>query len=966
MAASNWHTLPSVFLLILTIFPLLCYCLYEDQAGKFDWRQQYVGKVSFVTFEQTSQTGRSLLVATEQNVLASLNARNGQIGWRSLLEDGDKGRIDAMIHVQNANALITVHGGGTFVRSWQTTTGHINWEYRLEVENAKKRSSAALFGVESFDDSVAVLHGSKVTILGLSNGHKVWDASLPKSESVQYELIDSKSQDLVVVGFSSASEVYVVTYNKKGQLTSQKPHSDPWLTANSKCKMFEGEMFCVENQILYNAFVRTPLQELGVSDHSEDEVKSLNVLKTSDQSIMITIQWSKGISILTLNNGKLTLVKDLPDALAVQVVTEDDTDVIFTLRRTSAESVKVTGFDFESREDVKSFNQELHVASHHGDPEQVHTLSFRKRDGSTGYKYLILCKDHSITMLQQSGKVTWTREEGLASVISAKMVDLPVSENQAKMEDEFGSHEADVFSLFFKRICTQLSQVKLQHKIHSHKHHEGVDETDEDDELDMTRDDFSLHKMIILVSAAGKVYGMYSPTGKLVWRHFFPYLGTFERNGRPTMPLFVQRTTAHFPHPPQATILGIDKLSGKSAVFTFDPITGESINKQGLKVFDFKAMQVSLTAQVDEHFLRGIIFLDTNLKVHVYPEEMKRQVADQSNIIYLFTVESATGLIVGYGVKPKRKSKRKIQEINAEELWRLNLGSERQKITHVVAKRSSEHVHSLGRVLGDRSVLYKYLNPNAVVIAAEGIDESTKQGFLNLYLVDVVNGNVVFSVNHKRVMGPINIAHSENFVIYNYWNQKNRRNEITVLELFEGNKQSNSTAFSSFSPPPVPLTMRQAYILPTGVSTMTVTITEKGITDKHILMALNIGSILQMPKAFLDPRRPVTPTPEHREEGVLPYIPELPVMTENVINYNLSMYNVRDIYTAPAGLESTCLVLASGLDLFFTRVAPSKMYDVLKDDFDYFFISSVLMSMIIVSILTQKLAVRKALNRNWK
>ena len=50
-----------------------------------------------------------------------------------------------------------------------------------------------------------------------------------------------------------------------------------------------------------------------------------------------------------------------------------------------------------------------------------------------------------------------------------------------------------------------------------------------------------------------------------------------------------------------------------------------------------------------------------------------------------------------------------------------------------------------------------------------------------------------------------------------------------------------------------------------------------------------------------------------REEGLVPYIPELPRMFEATINYNRSVYNVRKIHTAPAGLESTCLVLAYGL-----------------------------------------------------
>ena len=53
-------------------------------------------------------------------------------------------------------------------------------------------------------------------------------------------------------------------------------------------------------------------------------------------------------------------------------------------------------------------------------------------------------------------------------------------------------------------------------------------------------------------------------------------------------------------------------------------------------------------------------------------------------------------------------------------------------------------------------------------------------------------------------------------------------------------------------------------------------------------------------------------------------------------------------------------------DLFYTKVTPSKMFDVLKEDFDYFFIGSVLSAMIAVSVISQKLAQRKAISRAWK
>ncbi|XP_055958208.1 ER membrane protein complex subunit 1, partial [Patella vulgata] len=310
--------------------------------------------------------------------------------------------------------------------------------------------------------------------------------------------------------------------------------------------------------------------------------------------------------------------------------------------------------------------------------------------------------------------------------------------------------------------------------------------------------------------------------------------------------------------------------------------------------------------------------------------------------------------------------------LKADEVWNINLQKSQQTITQVVCKRAIEHVHSQGRVLGDRSVLYKYLNPNLMAVVTEGEEPpspGTHKGpskFFSIYLVDGVTGHIVFHVNHKRCHGPINTVHSENWVVYSYFSEKHRRHEIAVLEMFEGKEQSNSTAFSSLSPPPQPLVLRQSYVFSSPLSAMATTVTEKGLTNKNIIISLKFGGLLSLPKALLDPRRPAMPSQESMEEGVIPYIPEIPIHTEAIINYNRTLSRVDGIYTGPAGLESTSLILTYGLDMFYTRVMPSKMFDVLKEDFDYVLIGSILFIMILVSILTQKLAAKRALSRAWK
>ena len=75
------------------------------------------------------------------------------------------------------------------------------------------------------------------------------------------------------------------------------------------------------------------------------------------------------------------------------------------------------------------------------------------------------------------------------------------------------------------------------------------------------------------------------------------------------------------------------------------------------------------------------------------------------------------------------------------------------QLLHIVGKPAEERVHSQGRVMADRNVLFKYVNPNLALTLSEGTDSLGKI-FINVYLVDLVTGRVVFSATHKRVMGP--------------------------------------------------------------------------------------------------------------------------------------------------------------------------------------------------------------------
>lgn len=53
-------------------------------------------------------------------------------------------------------------------------------------------------------------------------------------------------------------------------------------------------------------------------------------------------------------------------------------------------------------------------------------------------------------------------------------------------------------------------------------------------------------------------------------------------------------------------------------------------------------------------------------------------------------------------------------------------------------------------------------------------------------------------------------------------------------------------------------------------------------------------------------------------------------------------------------------------DIFVTRVAPSKTFDLLKEDFDYMLILIVLVGLSAASVVVKHLSARKAVKQAWK
>lgn len=145
--------------------------------------------------------------------------------------------------------------------------------------------------------------------------------------------------------------------------------------------------------------------------------------------------------------------------------------------------------------------------------------------------------------------------------------------------------------------------------------------------------------------------------------------------------------------------------------------------------------------------------------------------------------------------------------------------------------------------------------------------------------------------------------------------------------------------------------------------------TAHGITPQSILVGMETGQIFQLARTFIDPRQPEKPlTPEEQAEGLILYSPLVSVYNrpQAMLTYNRTVEGLHSISTSPTELESTTLVFAHGLDLFYVRMTPAKSFDLLPSDFNHEMLILLCGAFLAVTVGTKVLAQRKALQTAWK
>jgi hypothetical protein len=534
-------------------------------------------------------------------------------------------------------------------------------------------------------------------------------------------------------------------------------------------------------------------------------------------------------------------------------------------------------------------------------------------------------------MLIRNGEAAWTRPEGMTGGVAATFAEIPESEDLARsLEQEAHSNPLEAYIHRVKRHIHDLQYLPAWLNAIPARVMSSILGTDVRSTAGkLERDSFGFHKLVVLATRRGMLYGLdVANNGRIVWKkRAFPI-----PKGRNWD---VKGIQAH-DSTGQVTILG-----SNDDVIVLQSDTGDIIEAKAPS----RDATTQATALVDTSSGQHLIRIGRGGKIGELPVDR----APRQTVV----TRGAEGELKGIVFVPNGNSS--YESVS----WTFS-PPKGQRIVHIATRPAHDAVASIGRVLGDRRVKYKYLNPNTLVLAA--INDETH--VLTVYLLDTVSGQVLSAAKHDGVDStkPIECAMAENWFVCTFFGQYALHDnsaqavkgyQMVVSDLYESDEPNNrgplgsaATASSSLEPLDVPTAdggvvrpavVSQAYILSAPVSALQVTTTRQGITARQVLAYLpEAHGIAGLPRVVLEPRRPVgrDPTAAEAEEGLLRYQPAVEIDPKSVVTHERDVLGVRRIVTAPAVVESTCLVFAYGLvDIFGTRVAPSFLFDILGKGF---------------------------------
>ncbi len=408
---------------------------------------------------------------------------------------------------------------------------------------------------------------------------------------------------------------------------------------------------------------------------------------------------------------------------------------------------------------------------------------------------------------------------------------------------------------------------------------------------DSTQTDlFGFKKYLICLSLLGKIFALdTSANGAVVWSHSIP--GPVNDKSR----LFNVKDKILLYT--QGSLLVLNGQTGQ--IHSQQPMGSDMIGLAG-----------------------NLAVIEDNSKVSLMPLDKRTPLTDE----HVFTSLRRGNTIQGYAVDSATKE--------FHSTWKIEPAGILKEFT---IADSEEPIASIGKVLTNRAVLYKYLNNHLAATASV-----TDKGVMYIYVFDAVSGKIEYETIQRQVdqSAPVFLSINENWLICTFKSTSIAKGwHIMNFEFYESqmpNERWLAANGSSFDSPNMPYVRSQSFILPGEVGAIATTITRFGISSKDLLVALDSYSIMSVSRRELDPGRPLgrEASASEREQGLFRYTPFIGDNRRNMLTRDKAVFGIKKIITTPALTESTSCVFAYGVDLFYGRTAPSGTYDVLGNHFN--------------------------------
>ncbi|KAJ9218030.1 hypothetical protein DTO166G4_421 [Paecilomyces variotii] len=937
---------------------LLAWCvpsslaLFADEAYHIDFHHALLGipsaKTTFFHKPASASNASLLYTLSEKLVLGAVNPRDGSLVWRQNLTRWSPNGEDAEGFLRAGSGENTVvSAAGANVYSWNALDGKLSWDSQFADGIAK---DLELLGFEDAAakrqarDAITLFEekGGVVRRLDGASGKVKWEYK-DESGDVPFQ-VSSSSTEIFYISLQSAllkgykikvTSLDPVTGRQKGQyiLSSENdvagPDSVLFVGANSASPLI---VWADKSQktLKINIIGSKQVNSVNIENTSGTEIRKIEVhaphALNSLPHFLVHYEtdsssWAE-VYHTNLKSSVVSKAYKLPQVAekSVFALSNIDANVYFT-------RVTETEINVVSSRDDAVLGRWIRK-----DPKRervLHAVSEVVTKGNSAAVRFASVFESGDWELTRNGEREWTRYEALAGALAAGWVDKNDQEGLVReLEEEGHQSLLEAYIHRVKRHVRDLEHLpewlqELPKRILSSL------VTDEVTNLDS----FGLSKLVIVATENGHLFAI--DTGKQGAVAWSVKAAETEK----------WNVKAIATQPGSATAYADDGSS-----VTVNATSGEIISR---------------TPATEK--LKSVAVL--NMGLNPVPVGIKEDGAPVG-----FPTES--GFIVT--LSNDRRVLGWSSENQETPVWEF-VPPRGQRILHATARPAHDPVASIGKVLGNRSVLYKYLNPNLALVTAVG---DTSASF---YLLDGVSGKVLHAATQTGVdtTQPIASVISENWFAFSFWadtsdGEEAKGYQLVVSELYESpipndrgplGSSSNYSSIHDLDAPPRPHVISQAFVIPEPISHMAVTQTRQGITNRLLLCTLPASNaIVGIPRPILDPRRPVgrDPTAAESEEGLFKYNPFLEFDGRWYVTHARDVSGIHTMLSIPTLLESTSLIFAFGGDVFGTRVSPSQAFDILGKGFSKLQLVATVVALAAGVIILAPIARAKQVNLLWK